>query len=159
MDHGPESRGCRSGKAGHPLKTAGPAPVGRVSQMTFAQAQAAAWANKVRRGFNTTDESEEFCLLMAEVGEAVDAWRKHRAPRPGRIHRALARLRVRPLPPAVTDLQPVRLEVADVILFALSIAQMTGFDAGDAVAEKLRLNQARTYRQLPGGGHVQDRRV
>ncbi len=141
------------------MKTAEPAPVGRLGQLTFAQAQAAAWANKVRRGFNTTDVSEEFCLLMAEVGEAVDAWRKHRAPRPGRIRRALAWLRVRPLPPAVTDLQPVRLEVADAILFLLSIAQMTGFDAGDAVAEKLRVNQARAYRRLPGGAHVRDRRA
>lgn len=94
---------------------------------------------------------------MAELGEAVDAWRKHRAPAPGWIRRALAWLRFRPLPPPLTDVQPVRLEVADAILFLLSIAQMTGFDSGDAVAEKLRINGMRTYRRLPGGGHVQDR--
>jgi NTP pyrophosphatase (non-canonical NTP hydrolase) len=124
------------------------------SGLTFRQAQAAVWDNKVRQGFNTTDLGEEFCLLAAELGEAVDAWRKHRAPRPGCWRRLAARLRLRPLPPPVTDVQPVRLEVADVILFALSIAQMARFDAGDAVADKLRINQERGYRRLPGGAHV-----
>lgn len=115
------------------------------------------WANKVRRGFNTTDVAEEWCLLMAELGEAVDAWRKHRAPAPGRIRRVLAWLGIRPLPPPVTDVQPVRLEVADVILFALGVAEMTRFDAGAAVEEKLAINEARAYRRLPGGAHVRDR--
>jgi NTP pyrophosphatase (non-canonical NTP hydrolase) len=133
--------------------------VNRVSQLTFTEAQAAAWANKVRRGFNTTDVGEEFCLLVAEVGEAVDAWRENRSPPPGRFRRAFAWLRIRPLPPVVIDVRPVRLEVADAIVFLLSIAQMTGFDAGAAVAEKLRINEARTYRSLPGGAHVQDRRA
>ena len=112
--------------------------VARADRLTFTGAQRSAWANKVRRGFNTTDVAEEFCLLMAEMGEAVDAWRKHRAPPPRLPRRALARLRLRPLPPVVTDIEPVRLEIADVILFALSLAQMLGFGAGDAGADKLR---------------------
>ena len=137
---------------------AGRRPGGRPrSQLTFAEAQSRVWANKVRRGFNTTDVAEEWCLLMAELGEAVDAWRKHRAPAPGRIRRVLARSGIWPLPPPVTDLQPVRLEVADVILFALGVAEMTRFDAGAAVEEKLAINEARAYRRLPGGAHVRDR--
>ena len=93
---------------------------------------------------------------MAELGEAVDAWRKHRAPPPRLPRGALAQLRLRPLPPVVTDVDPVRRRVAGVILFALSLAQMLGFDAGNAVADKLRINEARAYRRLPGGGHVRD---
>lgn len=127
------------------------------SRLTFAEAQRRVWANKVRQGFNTRDVAEEWCLLMAELGEAVDAWRRYRAPAPGRIRRVLAWLRLRPLPPPVTDVRPVRLEVADVISFALGVAEMTGFDAGAAVEEKLAINEARRYRRLPGGAHVQAR--
>jgi NTP pyrophosphatase (non-canonical NTP hydrolase) len=123
--------------------------------LTFADAQAAAWRNKIEQGFDTTDLGEEFLLLMAELGEAVDAWRKHRAPEPRWIRRLLARFRLRPLPPPITDVRPVRGEVADVILFALGVAQKARFDAGEAVADKLRINAARRYHQLPGGGHVQ----
>ena len=127
------------------------------ASLTFTEAQAAAWRNKVARGFNTTDVAEEFCLLVSEVGEAIDAWRKYRTARPGMIRRILARLRLRSLPPPLIDLQPVRSEVADLLVFSLSIAQMCGFDAGEAVADKLRVNQARSYQRLPGGAHVQDK--
>jgi hypothetical protein len=41
-------------------------------------AQKSAWQNKLEKGFNTTDVPLEFCLLVAEVGEAIDAWRKDR---------------------------------------------------------------------------------
>jgi hypothetical protein len=33
-------------------------------------AQKGAWENKLEKGFNTTDVPLEFCLLVAEVGEA-----------------------------------------------------------------------------------------
>lgn len=127
------------------------------SQLTFAEAQSRVWANKVRRGFNTSDVAEEWCLLMAELGEAVDAWRKHRAPAPGWIRQVLVRLGLRPLPPLVTDVQPVRLGVADVILFALGVAEMTRCDVGAAVEEKVAINEARAYWRLPSGAHVHDR--
>jgi hypothetical protein len=41
-------------------------------------AQKSAWQNTLEKGFNTTDVPLEFCLLVAEVGEAIDAWRKDR---------------------------------------------------------------------------------
>ena len=41
-------------------------------------AQARAWANKVAKGFNTTDVPMEFGLLYEEVGEPFSAWRKGR---------------------------------------------------------------------------------
>lgn len=65
-------------------------------------AQKSAWENKLVKGFNTTDVPLEFCLLVAEVGEAIDAWRKNR--------RAMAE------------------ELADVAIFLFGLAEMTGID-------------------------------
>ena len=45
--------------------------------MEIREAQQLAWANKLAKGFNTTDVPLEFGLLTAEIGEAFTAWRKH----------------------------------------------------------------------------------
>jgi NTP pyrophosphatase (non-canonical NTP hydrolase) len=92
-------------------------------------AQKSAWENKLEKGFNTTDVPLEFCLLVAEVGEAIDAWRK--------------------------DRQAVAEELADVAIFVFGLAEMTGTDLQDAVESKLAVNRARTYRQVGDGLHVQ----
>ncbi|MET0426315.1 MAG: MazG nucleotide pyrophosphohydrolase domain-containing protein [Actinoplanes sp.] len=87
--------------------------------LTIAQLQAAAWANKRAKGFNTTDVSLEFNLLTAEVGEAIDAWRRN--------------------PDGLAG------ELADVLIFLAGLAQMTGVDLERAVAEKLDENVGRVY--------------
>lgn len=56
----------------------------------------------------------EFCLLVAEVGEAIDAWRR--------------------------DRQAVAEELADVAIFVLGLAEMTGTDLQDAIEGKLAVN-------------------
>jgi NTP pyrophosphatase (non-canonical NTP hydrolase) len=89
------------------------------------QAQARAWANKLAKGFNTTDVPMEFGLLVEEVGEAFSAWRKGRP-----------------------DLGA---ELADVAIFLLGLAQMTGVDLPAEVDAKLTLNEARAYAPLPNG--------
>lgn len=81
--------------------------------------QAAAWANKQAKGFNTTDVPLEFCYLSAEVAEAFDAWRKGRA-----------------------DLGE---ELADVALFLVSLAEMTGIDLQTEINHKLTKNAGRQY--------------
>ncbi len=43
---------------------------------TIRDIQNAAWANKLAKGFNTTNVPLEFCLLTEEVGEAMAAWRR-----------------------------------------------------------------------------------
>lgn len=88
------------------------------SDLTFRQAQADVWQNKLAKGFNTTDVPYEFCLLTAEVGEAIDAWRHG---------------------------DGVAAELADVALFAMGVAQMCGIDLGQAVTEKLDVNRGRQY--------------
>jgi hypothetical protein len=96
--------------------------------ITFADAQNRAWANKVAKDFNITDVPMEFCLLMEEVGEAFSAWRKDRDGYGG--------------------------ELADVAIFLLGLAQMTGIDLGAEVAVKLAQNEARAYVRLPNGTPV-----
>jgi NTP pyrophosphatase (non-canonical NTP hydrolase) len=91
-------------------------------------AQKNAWENKVAKGFNTSDVPLEFCLLISEVGEAFEAWRKN----PDEIPQ----------------------ELADIAIFLFGLAEMTGTDLQDAVEAKLAVNQAREYRQLRDGIHV-----
>ena len=88
-------------------------------------AQARAWANKVAKGFNTTDVPMEFMLLTEEIGEAFSAWRKGS---PG-----------------------VGGELADVAIFLLGLAQMTGVDLEAEIEAKLAVNKARAYVRLPNG--------
>jgi hypothetical protein len=97
--------------------------------LTFAAAQKAAWANKLAHGFSTGNVPLEFCLLTTEVGEAIDAWRHGQA-----------------------DLLPG--ELADVAIFLLGVAEMTGVDLQAAVEAKLAVNAARAYTALPNGCHV-----
>jgi NTP pyrophosphatase (non-canonical NTP hydrolase) len=123
------------------------------ADLTFAEAQARAWANKKAKGFNTTNVDREFCLLMAELGEAYEAWRKTTR-RPPLYRRVLAALRIWPLP-APAPHRSLRLEIADVHIFTLGLAQMLGIDSAAVVTEKLAINEARRYRQLPGGTHAQ----
>lgn len=89
------------------------------------EVQRRAWANKLDKGFNTADVPFEFCLLQAEVGEAFDAWRK-----------------------GLPDLGE---ELADVALFLVALAEMTGIDLQDAVERKLAKNVGRTYAAGPNG--------
>lgn len=91
--------------------------------------QAEVWANKIRQGFNVTDVPTEFCLTMAELGEAFDAWRKS--------------------PATLGE------ELADVVLFVAGLAEMNGIDLQEQVVRKLERNRGRTYRQGPNGLKVQ----
>jgi len=93
--------------------------------MPLREIQEMAWDNKVAKGFNTTDVPLEFALAHAELSEAFEASRK----------------------------QPDKLgdELADVLLFLVSIAQMCGVDLDAAVEAKLARNAARTYRRNEAG--------
>ncbi|RCH70485.1 hypothetical protein DT019_03070 [Streptomyces sp. SDr-06] len=93
--------------------------------LTLPEIQAAAWDNKLAKGFNVTDVPLEFGLLTAEVGEAFTAWRQ--------------------------GLPGFGAELADVQLYLVGLAEMTGIDLGEAVEAKLRANAARVYRRSPSG--------
>lgn len=97
----------------------------REKEMDFRSGQKVAWENKVSKGFNTTDVPLEFCLLQGEVAEAFDAWRKGR--------------------------DDVGEELADVVIYLLSLAEMTGIDLQDEVEAKLAKNATRIYQRLSNG--------
>jgi NTP pyrophosphatase (non-canonical NTP hydrolase) len=82
-------------------------------------AQKLAWANKIDKGFNTTDIALEFGLLTAEVGEAFTAWRKR-----------------------LPDLGE---ELADIVIYAMAVAEMNGLDLGTEVDRKIVKNSTRIY--------------
>ena len=77
-----------------------------------------------------TDVPLEFCLLQGEVAEAFDAWRKGKPDLGG--------------------------ELADIAIFLLGLAQMTGHDLAAEVEAKLTLVEERTYVRLPDGTPVKD---
>ena len=93
--------------------------------MQIRSAQKLAWENKVAKGFNTTDVPLEFCLLQGEIAEAFEAWRKGR--------------------------EDVGEELADVAIYLLSLAEMTGIDLQDQIEAKMAKNAARVYQPLPNG--------
>ena len=81
--------------------------------------QKRAWQNKVAKGFNTTDIPLEFCLLQGEMAEAFDAWRNGR--------------------------EDLGEELADVAIYLLGLAEMTGVDLQDEVEAKMAKNAARVF--------------
>src|ERR1035438_2903679 len=93
--------------------------------MDIRSSQELAWENKVGKGFNTTNVPLEFCLLQGEIAEAFDAWRKGRG--------------------------DVGEELADVAIYLLGLAEMTGIDLQDEIEAKLAKNAARVYRRLANG--------
>ncbi|MCX4966408.1 hypothetical protein OHA98_16515 [Streptomyces sp. NBC_00654] len=79
--------------------------------------QRIAWDNKVLKGYNTTDLPLEFCMLQEKVAAAFTSWRKG------------------------TDLFGE--ELADVVLYVTSVAEMAGLDLQEAVRAKVDKNAAR----------------
>lgn len=93
--------------------------------MDIREAQRLAWANKIEKGFNTTDVALEFGLLTAEVGEAFTAWRK--------------------------GLPDFGEELADVVLYVAALAQMNNVDLAAEVEQKIIKNRARVYERNSRG--------
>ena len=93
--------------------------------MDIRSGQKLAWHNKLMKGSNTTNVPLEFCLLQGEIAEAFDAWRKGR--------------------------EDVGEELADVAIYLLSLAEMTGIDLQDQIEAKMAKNAARIYQRLPNG--------
>jgi NTP pyrophosphatase (non-canonical NTP hydrolase) len=99
-------------------------PAGR-TKVQLREIQKLAWDNKIAKGFNTTDLYLEVALAHAELSELLGAIRKK--------------------PEEIGE------ELADVLLFLASIAEMTGVDLDAAVETKMAKNAARTYRALDNG--------
>jgi NTP pyrophosphatase (non-canonical NTP hydrolase) len=83
------------------------------------EAQQLAWANKIAKGFNTTDVPLEFMLLQGEIAESFQAWRR-----------------------AQPDLGE---ELADVALYLFALAEMNGVDLDNEIGQKIAKNAGRRY--------------
>jgi len=82
------------------------------------------WANKTAKGFNTTDIEREFNFTYGELAEAYDSYRKNKG-----------------------DIDE---ELADVMLFVLSLARMQGVDLEAALLKKMNKNEQREYIKVDG---------
>jgi hypothetical protein len=98
--------------------------------MDIRSGQRLAWDNKVAKGFSTTDVPLEFCLLHGEVAEAFEAWR--------------------------TGSGDLGTELADVAIYVLGLAEMTGIDLQNAIEAKIAKNASRVYRRLRNGTLIED---
>ena len=79
------------------------------------------YKNKVDKHFNLTNIPQEFCYLYGEVAEAYDAWSKK------------------------MDTATIGLELADVAIFTLGLAEMLGISLEDVLLKKIEINDKRVY--------------
>ena len=92
--------------------------------MDIKKAQEKVLENKIQKGFNTTDVSKEFCLLYGEVGEAYDAYRKKK--------------------------EDFGEELADIAIYLMGIAEITGIDLEKEIVNKMEKNKSRVYKKVNG---------
>lgn len=92
--------------------------------MNLKRVQQELWENKLTKGFNTTDINLEFCFTFDELAEAFRAYRKR-----------------------LPDLGE---ELADVMLYLLSLSKMMNIDLEKEVLNKLKKNKKRKYRNVKG---------
>ncbi len=85
------------------------------------------WANKQAKGFNTTDIEREFNFTYGELAEAYESYRK--------------------------DKGDIDEELADVVIYVLSLARMQGIDLEAALLKKMDKNERREYTKV-NGRHV-----
>jgi hypothetical protein len=86
--------------------------------MDIGSLQGIVWDNKVLKGYNLTDVPLEFCMLQEKAAAAFTSWRRGE----GRLGE----------------------ELADVVLYVTSIAEMTGLDMQHEVKAKVDKNAARS---------------
>lgn len=79
------------------------------------------YQNKVNKHFNLTNIHQEFCYIYGEVAEAYDAWYKKQGT------------------------EAISLELADVAIFTLGLAEMLGISLEDAILKKIAINEKRVY--------------
>ncbi|XKT74581.1 MAG: hypothetical protein ACJKTH_00595 [Patescibacteria group bacterium UBA2163] len=86
------------------------------------------YANKVQKGFNTTDVAMEFCRAHEELSEA---FKKYNLKEDG-----------------------VAEELADVAIFLLGVSEILDFDLEEEIKRKIEINEKREYKKLDNGAVV-----
>ena len=98
--------------------------VGIFYMLDIKKLQKRVWDNKMAKGFNTTDVHLEYCFAFEELAEAFHAYEK--------------------------KLPDVGEELADVVLFVLSLAKMLEVDLEKEVVRKIKKNEKRRYNKVNG---------
>lgn len=93
--------------------------------MNLSETQKRILKNKIDKGFNITDINKEFCLLYGEVAEAYDAFRKDKA--------------------------DYAEELADIAIYLMGIAEISGIDLEKAIEDKIAINEKRIYKKDENG--------
>lgn len=79
------------------------------------------YQNKVNKHFNLTNIHQEFCYIYGEVAEAYDAWYKKQGK------------------------EALSLELADIAIYLLGLAEMLGISLEDSILKKIAINEKRVY--------------
>ena len=87
--------------------------------MDLDEMQKQIWQNKLDKNFNTTDVEQEFKYLRGEVDEAYDAWKYGK--------------------------DDFGLELADVAIYLMSLAEMNGLKLSEQIEKKIAINKKRIY--------------
>ena len=98
--------------------------------MDMNEMQKEAWANKVNKGFNTTNVEKEFCLLTSEVGEAYMAYLRNK--------------------------NELGSELADIAIYLFGLSEMLGINLKDEVEKKMEINRNRKYKLNEYGVLIKD---
>lgn len=103
------------------------------AQPTLADLQQYVAQMKKERGFNTTDKFFECCLLAEECGELISAVRKNN--KGGSVG-------------SNSQIGNVAEELADVLIYLCSLANMHGIDLEQAFRDKEEVNKTRSWKRL-----------
>ncbi len=87
-------------------------------------AQKRIYQNKLNQGFNVTDMHLQFLHLHTETSEAYEAWSKKK--------------------------DDFGLELADIAIYLMGIAEMQGIDLGAEIERKMEINEKRRYMDIDG---------
>ena len=98
--------------------------------MDMNEMQKEAWANKVSKGFNTTNVEKEFCLLTSEVGEAYMAYLRNK--------------------------DELGSELADIAIYLFGLSEMLGLNLKDEIEKKMKINRNRKYKLNEYGVLIKD---
>ncbi len=82
------------------------------------------YQHKIKQGFNVKDIEREFCYIYGELAEAYEAYRK--------------------------KLPDLGEEIADVVIYLLSLAEILGIDLGTEIEKKMAKNKRREYKRISG---------
>ena len=101
-----------------------------MTKMTLDRMQSEIWQNKLKRGFNITDISDEIICLIEELGELARAYRDSNKKLAG----------------GIDNRNEMADAVGDTMIYCFGLCQMLGFSSQDLLEQIIEGNRGRTHR-------------